>query len=106
MVNRHLCLSCYNRQREYLSGRNAKGTLPVMHPPLALHTVSYTAAGEPRTRTIEHATGRREVIAATLRDERDAVTFAEDIDRAYAVELEARGIVARSLVVRAENRSP
>ncbi|CAB5280113.1 hypothetical protein IST455A_01008 [Burkholderia multivorans] len=106
LVHKHLCLSCYNRHREYLIGRNSKGTAPVMHPPLALHTVSYIAAGELRTRTIEHATGRREVIAAILRDERDAVTFAEDIDRAYAVELQARGIVARSVAVCAENLSP
>jgi hypothetical protein len=89
LINKHLCVSCYNRSREYLLGRNSRGNKPVMHPPLSSHSVSYMAGGELRIRTIELAAERREVIAAVLRDEHDAVTFVEEADREIAESMES-----------------
>ncbi|HTH74264.1 MAG TPA: hypothetical protein VL635_07645 [Trinickia sp.] len=60
------------------------GTVPVMHPPLAPHTVSYETAGERRERTIALSRDRREVIAAVLRDEPNEVAFIDAEDQAYA----------------------
>jgi len=34
LVGGRLCVSCYNREREYLAGRNAKGDAPTQHRPL------------------------------------------------------------------------
>jgi len=34
IIRGYLCVSCYNREREYRIGRNAKGKPPVKHPPL------------------------------------------------------------------------
>ena len=34
IIRGYLCVSCYNREREYRIGRNAKGKPPVMHPAL------------------------------------------------------------------------
>lgn len=34
IIRGYLCVSCYNREREYRIGRNAKGTRPIKHPPL------------------------------------------------------------------------
>lgn len=34
IIRGYLCVSCYNREREYRIGRNAKGKPPIKHPPL------------------------------------------------------------------------
>ncbi|CAB3752995.1 hypothetical protein [Paraburkholderia solisilvae] len=88
LIKKHLCVSCQNREYEYLRGFNRKGTKPITHPPLSAHTVEYLADDEVRERTIEHAVSRDEVVVAILRDEHDAVEFFEDADTAFAARVD------------------
>ncbi|MGF6900383.1 hypothetical protein [Paraburkholderia sp. GAS348] len=75
LIGRHLCISCYNRQREQLIGKNAKGTKPVKLAPLQRRTVSYMAGGKLKTKTVDRSLDATEVIIAVLRDEEDSVRF-------------------------------
>lgn len=85
LIHGHLCVSCYNREREYLKGRNAKGNVPVMHPPLHRLVARYMAGGKVKTRVIEHAVGMAELVFAVLRDEPKQATFGAYIPRPVAV---------------------
>lgn len=60
MVGGLLCISCYNRHREALRGRNAKGTRPGLAD--RLHTVRLEVAGRPVR--VEAVTGRVEAMLA------------------------------------------
>jgi hypothetical protein len=49
------CVSCYNREREFVRGRNRKGTRPTMAP-LYARTVRYAVEGGAiETRTIDRS---------------------------------------------------
>lgn len=50
LVHKHLCVSCFNRQAEFLKGKNAKGCAPVRMRPLS-----------PRTIGFQHGTVRSEI---------------------------------------------
>jgi hypothetical protein len=76
LVGKHLCLSCYNREREVIKGANAKGTAPVKHPPLDLRTVFYRAGDECKTKTVARSTSTEEMMVAVLRDEPHQAEFA------------------------------
>ena len=76
LIRGHLCVSCYNREREYLKGRNAKGNKPVLHPTLYPLEIRYRAGAEVKVKAIEHAVSTHELVVATLRDEPKQVTFA------------------------------
>lgn len=76
LIGKHLCISCYNRQREYIIGKNSKGSAPSKMKPLGRRTVRYFAAGEPVTLTIDHTANTTEMIVAVLRDCKKSVTFA------------------------------
>lgn len=76
LVRKHLCVSCYNREREYLIGRNAKGSAPKMHPPLMHLEIRYRAGETHQVLAIEHAVSTQELIVAALRDTSKQVTFA------------------------------
>ncbi|WP_175108354.1 hypothetical protein [Pararobbsia alpina] len=75
LIAKHLCISCYNRQREQVIGANAKGTKPVKLPPLHRRSISYMAGGKLKTETIDRSLDTTELIVAVLRDERYAVQF-------------------------------
>lgn len=75
LIHQHLCVSCYNREREYLIGKNAKGTAPKMHPPLHRRSVSFLTDGAVKTMSIEHTIGLEEVLFSVLRTEVKTVKF-------------------------------
>ncbi|SEI80421.1 hypothetical protein SAMN05192539_1004163 [Paraburkholderia diazotrophica] len=75
LIGKHLCISCYNRQREQLVGKNRKGTAPVKLEPLRRRSISYLAAGQLHTKTVEHSLDMNELIVAVLRDETHAMKF-------------------------------
>lgn len=76
LIGKHLCISCYNRQREFLVGKNAKGTRPVKLTALYARSVTYQRAdGTVLTRTIDRTIDTTEVVVAILRDEQQAVRF-------------------------------
>lgn len=76
LIGKHLCVSCYNRQREYELGKNGKGSVPSKMKPLARRTVRYFAADEMRTLTIDQSSDTEEMIVAVLRDQKKRVVFA------------------------------
>lgn len=75
LIGRHLCVSCYNRQREAIVGKNSKGTRPTKLKPLARRTVRYFADGAAVTLTIDHTVDTTEMIVAVLRDSKKRATF-------------------------------
>jgi hypothetical protein len=68
-------VSCYNRAREVLRGRNAKGKPPVIHPPLEPRRVAYCAAGEVRELRRELTVSTTELVVELMRDSRHRVVF-------------------------------
>lgn len=78
LVRGHLCVSCYNRQAEVISGRNAKGSAPVRHPPLARHSM-LVMVGDVLTRVgVTMATSNDEVMVKALREAPARVRFMWD----------------------------
>jgi len=75
LIGKHLCASCYNRQREQIVGMNAKGTAPIKLAPLHGRVISYMANGVLKTKTVERSVDATELIVAVLRDEEHAVRF-------------------------------
>lgn len=71
-----ICVSCYNREREWVKGRNAKGTKPVKQKPLHSLTLPYLTAekqvGVVRKKTAESTS---EMITKVLRDSQKKVMF-------------------------------
>lgn len=75
MVGQHLCVSCWNREREFLLGRNARGAEPKLHPPLYRIQVLARVGERVKTLRRERCVDTDEVIIATLRDESKRVLF-------------------------------
>ena len=76
LIGKHLCISCYNRQREYLIGRNAKGSRPVKLAPLEPRRIRYMAGSTVKTLYMPLSVDTEELVVAALRDSRERVTFA------------------------------
>jgi hypothetical protein len=76
LIGKHLDVSCYNRQLEYIKGKNAKGSQPTKMRPLARRTIRYFAADDPTVLTIDHTANTEEMMVAALRDSKKQVTFA------------------------------
>lgn len=70
------CVSCYNRSREFLLGRNAKGTAPVKLQGLASRCIRFRHGDEVRTLKVRHSVDTDELLVATLRDSKSRVVFA------------------------------
>lgn len=81
LIGGHLCVSCYNRELEYLKGRTRRGRIPRNHPTLYRVGVRYSAEGKSRVRTMERVTGLPELVIAVLRDEPKQATFCAMINR-------------------------
>jgi len=67
MIHKRRCISCYNRERESLSGRNAKGTEPVALRMVQELDLAYTVDGAPNRIHVRHACDRQELIAHVMR---------------------------------------
>lgn len=75
LIRGELCPSCYNRQREYCKGRNAKGGKPVKLANLTPRCVRYVRGREPCMARRELTTNITEVMVAVLKDSRKTVAF-------------------------------
>jgi len=78
LIGGHRCVSCYNREREVLAGRNAKGTAPVKTCRLDARHLRFNANGDMRYLRVAMSADMDELIVATLRDSRSRVSFAYD----------------------------
>lgn len=86
LIGGHLCVSCYNRGREWLIGRNARGNKPSTLPPLWRLAIRYRTGGRVKVREMPHALDVLELITATLRDEPKQATFALHVRRPALVQ--------------------
>jgi hypothetical protein len=75
MIQGRKCINCYNRQREYISGKNAKGTAPTKMLPLHEVEIRFTVDGRPNRFRSRHATGVPEIVAHVLRTIAGTVAF-------------------------------
>ena len=76
LIGAMVCVSCYNRAREVLIGRNAKGTAPVKHCPMEVRRIRYRHGDEVRTLRLRHTVDADELMVAVLRDSKSNVVFA------------------------------
>jgi hypothetical protein len=68
LVGGHRCISCFNREREYIRGKNAKGSKPVHAIPLHRRTVCYAVeGGDVQDLTIPHSRDLVELMMTVLR---------------------------------------
>lgn len=75
LIHRHLCVSCYNRQRELIHGRNARGSVPKKIKPLEKRRVALCVDGKVKIRESEYTADHVELIVAELRDNIKPVAF-------------------------------
>lgn len=76
LVGKHLCVSCYNRQREFLVGANSKGTAPLKVGQLTRRRIRYFAGQDPIQLTLDHSRDTMELVVTALRDSKKRVMFA------------------------------
>jgi hypothetical protein len=76
LIHSHLCVSCFNREREIIKGRNARGVAPTKLAPLAPRKICYMTNGRVVVKRMERTAHFAELVIATLRDEIHEVTFA------------------------------
>lgn len=76
MINGIRCVSCYNREREVMAGKNAKGTAPVKLGPLFPINLSYIVDGSPQRFSTKCARDLMEPMVSVLRTTRGSIAFA------------------------------
>ncbi len=69
LVGGVMCVSCKNREYEWLKGCNAKGKPPAHHPALERRCVRYLVEGEVRTLSRSKTAGSVELVVELLRDQ-------------------------------------
>ena len=75
LLGKHLCVSCWNREREWVAGRNSKGSRPSKMLPLEPRAIRIMEAETPRTIYRQLTQNPDELIVSALRDCAGAVTF-------------------------------
>lgn len=81
LVGKHLCVSCWNREREIRIGRNAKGTVPSKLYPLnarRIVVVEDVDGGTRRVLSRAMTYAPAELFIAALRDSQNMITFCFD----------------------------
>ena len=76
LVHAWLCVSCYNREREWTIQRNAKGQRPTRMAPLHRRSLLLLEAGGARVFGRDLTASTEELMVAALRDSDRAVQFA------------------------------
>lgn len=76
LIGAMYCVSCYNRAREYVLGRNSKGTVPVKLATLDARSVRYLHGDEVCTLRVRQSIDTDELLVAVLRDSKNKVAFA------------------------------
>lgn len=80
MIGNKLCVSCYNRQREWMIGRNAKGRAPIKMRPLHRRSVRVSVSSNGakpiiKDVSVEHSADLTEVMVNVLRTTKGSVAF-------------------------------
>lgn len=75
MVGGHICVSCWNREREWLIGKNRRGVPPKFHPVLYVAVIKFWSEGVVKSIEKAHTASNVEMIIACIRDNSKQVTF-------------------------------
>ncbi|UIS74683.1 hypothetical protein [Morganella phage Mecenats66] len=75
IVKSMLCVSCANRQYEYLKGRNSQGNFPAKHPELFPISVAYRNHDAESSWRMPFAVSITEVMIAAIKIHGDGVVF-------------------------------
>jgi hypothetical protein len=75
IINQTRCVSCYNREREFILGANAKGTRPTMEPLLPRAIRFAVQHGPVRTYSADLTADTLELMLCVLRTTRGHVQF-------------------------------
>lgn len=75
LVGKHLCVSCWNRQREYLIGKNRRGVPPKHHPKLYEDAVKVMMDGVVFVIRLPLVASRLEIVVSAIRDHNKQITF-------------------------------
>lgn len=70
-----LCPSCYNRERELIAGKNARGKYPVLARPLKKERLGCVIGGNAVVRQFDRVTSRVEAMLMVLGKEEGVVAF-------------------------------
>lgn len=76
LIGGMVCVSCKNREYEWIKGRNAKGTAPVKLCALDARRLRYRHGDELLTVRGRHTIDIDELLVAVLRDSKQSVVFA------------------------------
>lgn len=76
LIGGHVCVSCKNREYEWIKGRNGKGTAPVKLCALDTRRLRYRHGDDVRTLRLRHTVDTEELVVAVLRDSKSRVVFA------------------------------
>jgi len=79
LIRGHTCPSCYNREREVVAGRNAKGTAPVKHSGLHARRIRFRCGDDLRLLRLDLSADTDELVVAALRDSRQRVVFGQGV---------------------------
>lgn len=75
LIRGGVCPSCYNREREFLAGANAKGSKPVHARPV-LKALTLLVVGDPAPRRFGLVTGAAEAMTVAVRSDAGPVRLA------------------------------
>lgn len=76
LIHKHLCVSCYNRNREKIIGKNGKGTRPVKMRDLERRSIRFWCGGDVVTLAKHQTVDVDELLVAALRDSKKRILFA------------------------------
>jgi hypothetical protein len=83
LIGGNLCVSCKNREYEWVNGRNRRGKFPMLHPAMARRRVTVLTGGRVRGVGRELTTSSLELVVELLRDSPDRVVFGLGRGRVY-----------------------
>ncbi len=73
-----ICVSCWNRQREWKLGRDARGKAPKTYVPLRARRVGIIVNGEPGYRLVAETQNDAEALARCVREMPDGLAFHDE----------------------------
>jgi hypothetical protein len=80
LIGGDICVSCWNRAREVIVGKNARGRKPLNHPPIVPHAITVLTGKSLVTIKRAYAISTDELIIAALRDSTRQVYFSFHIN--------------------------
>lgn len=83
LIGGSLCVSCKNREYEWVNGRNRRGKFPMLHPAMARRRLTVLIGGKVRVVARELTTSSLELVVELLRDAPERVVFGLGRGRVY-----------------------